>query len=665
MSRHGFSKKRLASLPTVCAYSLVAKIHFPFPVNTTQKTALNPCRILVFVGASVFFAACTLGSWNRWANFECRTFDLAFYIQAIWQFIHGRFQVSLLNVPMLGNHADPVVFLLAPLFAAMPHPMLLPAVQIAALACMAPVGWRICRRLGMSDAASALMACALLLTPATGYVSMHEFHPEAFAAPFLLLMIEARLRDSLRWYWIWFFATLFCKENMALLLFCYCVTEWVADRKHRTTAWNLLPGLAALGWFLFYEKILGPALNSGNVEFAALYNHLGNSPGDILLKFFTEPHRVFKALADALTHGNLVWGLLLPFFGLPLLRPRWLLVASPVLLQHLLTWRSSEWTIYYHYAAPLIPLFWFASVEAVRQWPSVIPISIPVACLAVQFQTGPLREFPEDLHANNLWKEAMLAPIPANAGVVASMPYLPHLAMREKLYSLHHILKGLKTLSHSEYVPPKAVDAVVIDYSDSATFSPESGYYHPQMRAVGGRVFPSSDRLLHEFLRHENWIVAAHNGVAIFQRGEAPAQPVAATGGADLDPHTRLAGMEKSGDTFSTARPLLIRMAWMFQGEREIFPWMILRLKSGGKTYGIVKGLCSPEGFDNGKTFTETWSVTPPADLDRGRYELEAVFVNYNQLAWARQSNPNLPYSRFVLKTLSLGTVDFDGDRDR
>src|SRR5205823_4476443 len=70
------------------------------------------------------------------------------------------------------------------------------------------------------------------------------------------------------------------------------------------------------------------------------------------------------ALFQALVHGNLVWGLLVPFLGLPLLRPRWLIIAAPILLQHLLSWRSSEWQIYFHYAAPLVPLLWIASVEA-------------------------------------------------------------------------------------------------------------------------------------------------------------------------------------------------------------------------------------------------------------------------------------------------------------
>ena len=86
---------------------------------------------------------------------------------------------------------------------------------------------------------------------------------------------------------------------------------------------------------------------------------------DIFVNAIREPHRIAQALLRSLSHGNLVWALLLPFLCLPLLGPRWLLIAAPILLQHLLSWRSSEWMIYFHYGAPLLPLFWMAAVEGI------------------------------------------------------------------------------------------------------------------------------------------------------------------------------------------------------------------------------------------------------------------------------------------------------------
>ena len=622
-----------------------------------SKLAPNPSRLFVLLITGIFFVICVSVSWSRWANFEYRTFDLAFYNQALWQLIHGRFQVSLLNVPMLGNHADPIVFLATPLYALLQHPMLLPILQIAALASMAPTGWRICRRLGLSEVSSALMASALLLTPATGFVALHEFHPEALAAPIILLMLEARLRDSLAYHWFWFIAALACKENIALLLVAYCAMENFTDSRHRSLTWNFLPGIVALGWFFIFIKLLAPILNAGNVEFASLYNHLGNSPADILWKGITEPHLALGALRNALTGGNLVWAMLIPFLGLPILRPRWFIVAAPILFQHLLSWRSSEWTINFHYAAPMIPLFWIASVEAIRKWPTWLPGLVVFACIAGQCLTGPALEAMQREPINNAWKQALLNSIHPDSSVVASMPYLTHLDNREKLYSLHHILKGLKTLSGAEYKPPQEVDAVVIDYGNRWTFDPVAGYYHPKMKTADGTVIPSSDQLLHQFLRKEQWTTESINELTVYHR-HAPikTQPTQPGMGIEFDAHTRLLVLEKSGAIISNEDPLTFHMLWSFHGERDWIPWMILRFKYGDKNFTITKGLCAPEATDDGQCHEEIWHVIRPPQLPIGTYTFEAIFFENSRLAWIRKSGP-APAGDSISCTVPLGSI--------
>src|SRR5256885_15003487 len=81
------------------------------------------------------------------------------------------------------------------------------------------------------------------------------------------------------------------------------------------------------------------------------------------------------------------------------MRPHWLLIAAPILLQHLLSWRSSEWTIYFHYAAPLLPLFWIALAEslAALNRRSSLPLALRrglfwlvlATCVAAQIIVGP------------------------------------------------------------------------------------------------------------------------------------------------------------------------------------------------------------------------------------------------------------------------------------
>lgn len=643
---------------------------------TANRQAVESGKVIVTTISILFFALCTWVSFARWANFEYRTFDLAYYVQAIWQLNHGRFQVSVENVPLLGNHVEPIVFLFAPLLAVFRHPTVFVVVQNAALATMGPVSYNIAKRLGVDEKRACLLSVALLLTPAAGYIALHEFHPEALAAPLLLLMLQAQVSNSFGRHWLWFIAVLACKENMALLLAAYCAVQCVLQRKRGLTElrkWYLWPMGLAISWFVICSSLITPALNSGNIDYVALYDRLGTSPRNILYNGVTQPHLIGAALFQSLSQGNLVWGILFPFLCIPLLRPRWLLIGAPILLQHLLSWRSSEWTIYFHYAAPLLPLFWMAVVEAIARpsyWgaPAIVRRGIPwlliSACLAAQVWLGPLGRMIAttanwfDGRAERAQKNAFVAQIPATASVVAPLPYLSHLAMREKLYSLHHILKGLKTLSRAAYEPPAPTDFVLIDYLDSATFDPGAGYYHPTMKTVDGRIIPSSDRLLHDFLKQCSWMANSADALTLFKQGERPvtAPPLSSGNVVEIGSHTQLTSINKSGDEFSNRRPLEIRLNWKFQGERDVFPWMLLRVANDtGAASVLTKGLCAPGALTG--PHEEIWRITDARPLAPGEYRLEAIFMDNTTRAWLNTTGRAGAPSTLLAKPIPLGRI--------
>jgi uncharacterized membrane protein len=635
----------------------------------------DPAKVVIATAAVISFLVWTWTSYAQWADFQYRSFDLAYYVQAIWQLIHGRFDVSVENVPLLGNHVEPIVFLFAPLLFVFRHPMLFVAVQNAALASMGPVGYEVARRLGFDNKRACLLGFAILLAPAAGYIALHEFHPEALTAPFLLLMLQARVTKSLWRHWLWFVAVLACKENMAPLLAVYGVTFCVLERD-RTFAercrWYVWPMSVAIIWFVICIRVITPAFNSGNIDYLGLYDRLGTSAGNILLNAFLRPQLIGQAFFESLTHGNLVWGLLFPFLCLPLLRPRWILIATPILFQHLLSWRSSEWMIYFHYGAPLLPLFWIASVEAIagfERWklpaflPRIVPWLMVGACVIVQLWLGLLSGI---VSRNADWfeggperarKNAFIAQIPPSSSVVAPLPYLSHLAMREKLYSLHYILKGLKTLSRSWYEPPPPPNFVLIDYRDTATFDPSAGFYHPTMKTVDGRIIPSSDRLLHDFLKRTSWTVESEDELTLLRNtagatsaltskesltGEAPVFTAGAT---------QLLAVETGNKTVSPPQLLEIRLRWKFQGERDVFPWMLLRLSGDQKSTLFVKGLCAPEVAEG--DHLENWTVTTTG-LVPGDYILEALFLDNSKRAWSQITDRGQP-SNLLAPPVSLG----------
>ena len=654
-----------------------------FEVITAERQRAEPGKVIVTALAGLFFLICTWTSYARWANFQYRSFDLAYYVQAIWQLIHGRLGVSVENVPLLGNHVEPIVFLFAPLFAVFRHPMLFVVVQNAALATMPLVGYNIAKRLGLDGKRACLLSAALLLAPAAGYIAIHEFHPEALVAPFLLLMLQAWVAKSISRHWLWFVAVLACKENMAPLLVIYCATQCVAERNRglaELRRWYLWPMGLALIWFLLCAYVITPALNSGNIDYVALYDQLGTSPGNILINAFVRPQLIGKALLQSLTHGNLVWGLLFPFLFLPLLRPRWIVIAAPILLQHLLSWRSSEWMIYFHYAAPLLPLFWIASLEVIAasdHWkhvPSFVSRAaawlVIVGCVAAQIWLGLVSRI---VTTTADWfgagqerarKSAFIAQIPPVSSVVAPLSYLSHLAMREKLYSLHYVLKGLKTLGRSSYQPPSPTDFVLIDYSDSATFDPGAGFYHPTMKTVDGRIIPSSDRLLHDFLKGAVWTADEQDELTLLRNLGSRKAPVGEQSSpADNEPGvfsvdaTRLISIAITGEIVSRSRPLEVQLRWKFQGERNVFPWMLLRLSRDekAKVALLVKGLCAPEATEG--IYTENWRAVTAERLLPGDYSLEALFVDNSKRAWFETNPSGGGESTLLSAPVSLGHI--------
>ena len=611
-------------------------------------------------GAGLFAGFVFLVSWWQWWTFQYGTFDLAFYVQSLWLALRGQWTVSLLNVSLMGNHAEPIVFLLTPLFALCPHPMLFVAVQTLAFATMPFTAWRIARRLEIERPAAICLALATILTPATMSVGIYEFHPEALAAPLILLLIEARLAETRGRFWLWFIAVLSVKENLALMLVAFCAVWAVLDWKrgrHWVVRWDLVPLGVAAAWLVICGKVISPWLNAGSVDYIQLYSHLGKSGGDIVMKFFTEPSRLFKALRGALTHGNLLPAMLVPFLLLPLLRPRWLLIAGPLLAQHLLSWRSSEWSLGAHYPAPFIPLFWIAAAESMKgmRAQKTVAAVLLATCVLAHFRWGPARGLAAEIPQLSArieereWKAEMIRAVPDSASVTAAVPYLSHLATREKLVSLHHVLKGLKTLSTASYTPPPASEVVIIDYADTYTFSTVAGYYHPRMRTEAQSEVASSDRLLHEYLRPHAWRAHQRNQLSVLTRGEPAPAPPAGPAPIIFDETTTLTSMQLVRDLPGAMQ---FRLGWQFTGERTRFPWMMLVLSDGEHLYPFVKGAGVPQAGPG--VAGEDWTFVFPSWMPARKYAAFALFYDASEAAWKKKLPPDDP--TFVLKQVDLGS---------
>lgn len=148
----------------------------------------------------------------------------------------------------------------------------------------------------------------------------------------------------------------------------------------------------------------------------------------------------------------------------PVLRPRWLLPAAPMLLVFLFIPASLFPLLRYHYAAPLLPWLFLATIAGyeraavwVRQHPpqhwarrqavhQLLLATLVVSVVASFVWLGPLQSIPGKIqHARAVGRDghdqAVALPQPADA-VMATNGLYPHLTQREQAYSTRQLFLG-------------------------------------------------------------------------------------------------------------------------------------------------------------------------------------------------------------------------------
>ena len=192
------------------------------------------------------------------------------------------------------------------------------------------------------------------------------------------------------------------------------------------------------------------------------------------------------------------------------------------------------------------------------------------------------------------------------------------------------------------------------------TFDATAGYYHPTMRTVDGQIIPSSDRLLHDFLKPCSWVVDSCNELSLLRQDKrAATTPPTQHGGIifEVGSHTKLLSIGKNGNVISDQQSLEIQMNWRFENERDVFPWMFLRLARHGYDGHAVltKGLCAPEA--NSGLYQEMWRISSMNGLAAGDYSVEALFLDNSKRTWFEATGGGEAEATFLTAPMPLGRI--------
>ncbi|HMI28417.1 MAG TPA: DUF2079 domain-containing protein, partial [Gaiellaceae bacterium] len=387
----------------------------------------------------------------RQRAFATGRFDLGNMVQAVWWTAHGHpLQMTNLHgqqISRLAAHVDPILAVFGPLWWIWPSPDLLLVTQALAVAAGAWPVFLLARKHLESSRAALGFALAYLLYPATGWLTLNEFHPVAFATPLLLFAFWYLDNDRLLPFALFAVAAAACKEEIGLVVAGFGLWYAIAKRRRVEGATVAVLGVA---WSAIAIAVVIPHFHTaGESDFYGRYSEVGGSAAGIVKTAFTDPVRILDA-AFSTRDLRYLLELVAPLAALCLLAPLALIAAVPELAINLLSATQTQTSVHFHYTAGLIPPLVIAAVlGAKRLRRRAVPVAIAVVVAAVlgNYRLGPItgwRHVPGGAHFqataarvtdHDRIAERGLALIPKTAVVSATNTLGAHLSARRRVLS--------------------------------------------------------------------------------------------------------------------------------------------------------------------------------------------------------------------------------------
>jgi len=265
-------------------------------VRRLPSAALTVVAAMAAYGAG--FAALSL---LRQRAFATGRFDLGNMVQAVWWTAHGHpLQMTNLHgqqISRLAAHVDPILAVFGPLWWIWPSPDLLLVTQALAVAAGAWPVFLLARKHLESSRAALGFALAYLLYPATGWLTLNEFHPVALATPLLLFAFWYLDNDRLLPFALFAVAAAACKEEIGLVVAGFGL--WYALAKRRRAEGTAIAVLG-VAWSAIAIAVVIPHFHTaGESDFYGRYSEVGGSAAGIVKTAFTDPVRLLDAAFSA------------------------------------------------------------------------------------------------------------------------------------------------------------------------------------------------------------------------------------------------------------------------------------------------------------------------------------------------------------------------------
>ncbi|MBN1584898.1 DUF2079 domain-containing protein [Candidatus Uhrbacteria bacterium] len=473
--------------------------------------------LLILIGMhAVFWSAVCL--W-KYGFFLYNGFDLAYFGQVFWNSLHGDLFAQTLHPHLsLGDHAELAIPLLLPLYAVWADPRMLLILQQAALAGAAwPIYLLAVRRFSASGATGKwlkagplILAASWLLCPSVQNLGLFEFHILPFALlPLFFLLLEYD-RGRLKPFLFWTVLALLVREDVALAVFAVGILAWIEGKPK---IWRWLPVVLAAAWFALSMLVISRFSLGGGYKFMVYYSWLGETPWQAAWGIVRHPVAVLRHVLTVFNF-EMVLGFLMPMAFLPLLAPRFLVLAILPLLQIILgAPGGGALVVNTHYATLFLPAVFFGAAVGLVRLPGLLSrlaifgsgqvnsVSGGLLALTVTYSALTLGPFlpavaaavrPDPLVAERAEiARRMLSRIPDDSPVAAGYGLMPALSSRPRLYALHYQFLGVTQFAEAPYSLPEDTRFLAVDTNDFVQYAvqfPVTGWSAPHFSGGFGRL---------------------------------------------------------------------------------------------------------------------------------------------------------------------------------
>ncbi|GAB2664601.1 DUF2079 domain-containing protein [Gordonia jinhuaensis] len=322
--------------------------------ETDDTAATTRSWVVAAVCGVVFAAVYLLYVVAEYRRLGYSAWDLGIFTQAVKAYGHLHAPMVPLegdNVNLMGDHFQPWIAAIGPVYRVFPSPMTLLVVQALLFAVSAvPIA-----RLGVDRfgaPAGILVALSYGLSWGLARALSFDFHEIALAVPLIAFSLVAWCEQRWRACLLYAAPLVFCKEDLGVTVAVIAaLVAWRAGRQMYVPA--ALTAVWGVGWTILATKVIVPAIGAGNYSYEAKFP----------TSLHDAAHSFLVGLADGDQRGSTAFLLLVITVFLALRSPV-ALVAVPTLAWRFLSVNFLYWSPGYHYSATLMPIMFVAMIDA-------------------------------------------------------------------------------------------------------------------------------------------------------------------------------------------------------------------------------------------------------------------------------------------------------------